>query len=98
MNSYAGIYRLTNQKLEVAKERALYDRAAATAIREPLPNTFLGRQHYDLMPLPDQIELVPSIGVNSIKATQDRADRGWTGGLDRVQPRLSDNGHREDLH
>jgi hypothetical protein len=63
MNSYAGIYRLTNQKLEVAKERALYDGAAATAInvlREPLPDTFLGRQHYDLTPLPDQIELAPS--------------------------------------
>jgi hypothetical protein len=60
MNSHWGIYRLTKQKLEIAKERALAMDAAATAInilREPLPDTFLGRQHYELTTLPYQDEL-----------------------------------------
>jgi hypothetical protein len=55
MNDHRTIYRITNQKLQIAKERALYDGAAATAInilREPMPDTFLGRKHYDLTPLP----------------------------------------------
>ncbi|MHC2334400.1 hypothetical protein [Bradyrhizobium sp. USDA 4454] len=57
-----GIYRVSNQKLASAKEKALYDAAAATAInvlREPLPDTFLGRKHYDPVPLPEEIELAP---------------------------------------
>jgi hypothetical protein len=62
MTGYWGIYRVTNQRFEIAKERALAMNAAATAIdilREPLPDTFLGRKHYELTPLPDQIELAP---------------------------------------
>ena len=64
MNGHWGIYRLTNQRREIAKERALYSNAAALAInilREPLPDTFLGRQHYERTPLPHELELAPAV-------------------------------------
>jgi hypothetical protein len=62
MNGHWGVYRVTNQKFEIAKERALAIKSAATAInilREPLPDTFLGRKHYELTLLPHQNELEP---------------------------------------
>ena len=59
MKGFWGICRKTNQRFEITKEKARLDRAAAMAInilREPVPDTFLGRQHYPLTPLPHEIE------------------------------------------
>ncbi|MCC8984437.1 hypothetical protein [Bradyrhizobium acaciae] len=48
-----GIYRLTNQKFEIVKEKAAADRAAALAIN------VLGSPALSLIPLPHEIEQPP---------------------------------------
>ena len=61
-NGFVGIYRIPNHRLDISKEKARLDKAAATAIsilREPVPDTFLGRQHYPLIPLPHETEIKP---------------------------------------
>jgi hypothetical protein len=65
MNGHRGIYRITWQ--EVAEERAARDRAAAltiNALREPLPDTFLGRQHYEIIPLPHEQKSAAAVRPN----------------------------------
>ena len=49
-------------KSEIAAERARADEAAALAVnilRGPVPDTFLGRKHYELIPLPHETEIEP---------------------------------------
>ena len=53
------IFRNTKRELEIENRRRHHDAMAAQAInilREPLADTFLGRKHYDLIPLPHEIE------------------------------------------
>jgi hypothetical protein len=53
------IFRVMTRELEIEKQRRRHDAMAAQAInilREPLADTFLGRKHYDLIPLPHEIE------------------------------------------
>jgi hypothetical protein len=60
MNRCWGIYRITNSKVEISMEKAQRDAAAALVInvlREPMPDTFLGRKHYERTPLPHEIDL-----------------------------------------
>jgi len=55
MSGHWGFYRLTSQKLEIAKEQVEVDKAAARALnilRQRMADTFLGRKHYDLITLP----------------------------------------------
>lgn len=51
------IHRMTNRELEIAKQKTQADLAAArsiNALREPFADTFLGRKHYEFIPLPHE--------------------------------------------
>jgi hypothetical protein len=53
------LFCITNREVEIEKQKRQRDAMAAQAInilREPLADTFLGRKHYDLIPLPHEIE------------------------------------------
>lgn len=53
------IRQLKNEERKLEEHKRLMDAAAAQAInilREPFADTFLGRKHYDLIPLPYEIE------------------------------------------
>ena len=59
MESPFTVHRITNHELEIEKQKRQRDAMAAQAInmlREPLADTFLGRKHYELIPLPHERE------------------------------------------
>ena len=41
---------------EQARKREAVERVREVLSRNPAPDTFLGRQHYDLIPLPYELE------------------------------------------
>ena len=54
-----GICRISHQRFEDLKPEAEADRVAALTtniLKEKLADTFLGRKHYDLIPLPYELE------------------------------------------
>lgn len=59
MESPFTVYRIKNRELEIEKHKRQRDAMAAQAInilREPFADTFLGRKHYELIPLPHERE------------------------------------------
>ena len=55
-------YRLS--KAEIAAEKARADKVATMVInilRQPVADTFLGRKHYELIPLPHETEIEPAV-------------------------------------
>ena len=74
MNGHWGVYRLTNQKLEIAKELVEADKAARAI--NILRERHVSRSEYDLIPLPYELEMVDgrSPWVRTFQLDQTRSN------------------------